>query len=72
MAQSVQCLTLDFALGHDLTVHGIKLCIGLCSDSAELAWDSLSPSSSLPLPLSFSLSLFLSLCQLSIQLSLSS
>ena len=31
VAQSVKCRTLDFGLGHDLTVHGM-----------EPAWDSLS------------------------------
>ena len=35
---------------HDLMVHGIKPCIGLCADRVEPAWDSLSPSLSLPLP----------------------
>ena len=51
----VACLTLDFDSGHDLTVHGIEPHIGLCTDTAEPAWDSLSPSLSAP-PL-FSLSL---------------
>ena len=48
MAQSVECLTLDFGLGHDLTVRVFEPCVGLCDDSAESAWDSLSPSLSAP------------------------
>ena len=48
MAQSVKCLTLDFSSGHDLTVQGFEPCIGLCTDSAEPAWDSLSPSPYVP------------------------
>ena len=44
VAQSVKRLTLDFGSGHDLTVHEFEPCIGLCSDSEEPAWDSLSPS----------------------------
>ena len=47
MAQLVKHQTLDFGSGHDLTVCGIKLCIGFCADSVEPAWDSLL---SLPLP----------------------
>ena len=60
MAQSVECLTLDFGSGHDLTVHEIELCIGLCADNVELAWDSLLLSPPLP---TCALSLSLSLCQ---------
>ena len=53
--------TLDICPGHDLRVRGFKPCIGLCTDSVESAWDSLSPSlSALPM-LSLSLSLSLSL-----------
>ena len=52
VAQLVKSLTLDFGLGHDLMVHGFDPCIGLCADSAELAWDSLSPPLSLLPPLS--------------------
>ena len=63
MAQSVKHLTLDFGSGHNLTVRGFKPCIGLCADSGEPAWDSLSPSPSLPCPYSCSLSLSLSLSQ---------
>ena len=43
VAQLVKCLTLDFGSSHDLMVHEIEPCIGLCADSAEPAWDSLSP-----------------------------
>ena len=43
MAQSTEHLTLDFGSGHDLTVHGIEPRTGLCGDSVEPAWDSLSP-----------------------------
>ena len=46
MAQSVEHLTfaLDFGSGHYLMVPGIQPHIGLCTDSTELALDSLSPS----------------------------
>ena len=50
VAQSVQHLALDFVSGHDLTVCGFKSCIGLCADSAEPAWESLSFPLALPLP----------------------
>ena len=53
MAQSVKRLTLDFGSGRDLTVRGIEPHVGLCTDSTEPSWDSLS----LSLSLSFSLSL---------------
>ena len=56
VAQLVMRLTLGFSLGHDLTVHKFKPHIGLHADSAEPAWDSLSPSSSAPPPLALSLS----------------
>ena len=62
MAQSmVGCLTLDFGSGHELTVCEIKPRVGLCTDSAEPAWNSLSPSLSAPLQLTHSLFLTLSL-----------
>ena len=48
MAQSVKSLTLDAGSGHNLRVHGIKPCVGLCADSAKPAWDSLSLSLSAP------------------------
>ena len=44
MAQWVKRLTLGFGSGHDLMVGEIESCVGLCADSAEPAWDSLSPS----------------------------
>ena len=49
VAQSVKHLTLGFVSGHDLTVCGIKPCVGLCADSMDPAWDFLSPSLSLSL-----------------------
>ena len=42
VAQSVKHLTLDFASGHDLTVLEFEPYFGLCADSTECAWDSLS------------------------------
>ena len=57
MAQSVKHLTLGFSSGHDLTVCGIEPLIGLCTDSGEPAWDSLSPSLPAPPLLTLSLSL---------------
>ena len=45
----VKHLTLDLSSGHDLLVHRIEPHFGLCADSEEPAWDSLSPSLSLPL-----------------------
>ena len=44
MAELVKRLTLDFGSGHDLTVHEFEPCVGLCTDSMEPAWGSLSPS----------------------------
>ena len=41
MAQLVECPTLDFRSGHDLTVHGMKPRVRLCAVSAQPAWDSL-------------------------------
>ena len=43
VAQSVECLTLDFNSGHDLTVHDFEPRDGLCTDGVEPAWYSLSP-----------------------------
>ena len=57
MVQSVKHLPLGFGSGHDLMVHRIESCVGLCADSMEPALDSLSP---LSLPLT-PLALFLSL-----------
>ena len=55
VTQSVKCLILGFGSGHDLMVHGFKPCVGLCTDSSEPAWDSLSPPHALSLSLSLSL-----------------
>ena len=46
VAQSVKCPTLDLGSGHDLMVSEFEPRTGLCADSAEPAWDSLSPHSS--------------------------
>ena len=54
--RSVKRPTLGFGSGHDLTVRGVEPHTGLCADSVEPAWDSLSLSVSAP-PLSLSLSL---------------
>ena len=48
MAQSVKHSSLDFGSGLDLTVCDFEPRIGLCADSAEAAWNSLSPSLSAP------------------------
>ena len=56
MAQRVKHLTLDFSLGHDLTVHEFKPHMEPCANSIEPALDSQS------LSISLSLSLSLSLC----------
>ena len=53
----VKCPTIGFSSGHDLTVCESKLCVRLCTDIVESAWDSLSPPLSLPLPCSLSISL---------------
>ena len=44
MAQLVKHLIPDFGSSRDLTVGGFEPHIGLCADSKEPAWDSLSPS----------------------------
>ena len=41
-AQSVKLSALDFGSGHDLTVHEFEPHVGVCADSLESAWDSLS------------------------------
>ena len=48
MAWWVGHLTPGFGSGQDLMVPKTELCVGLCADSAEPAWDSLSPSLSAP------------------------
>ena len=50
MVLSVERPTLDLESSRDLTVQEFEPCIGLCADSAEPAWDSLSLSLSLLLP----------------------
>ena len=50
VAQLVKHLTLDFGLGHDLTVRGFKSLTVLRTDGMEPAWDSLPLPLSLPLP----------------------
>ena len=40
----------DFGSGHDLEVRGFGPHVGLCADSAELPWDSLSLSLSVLAP----------------------
>ena len=57
MAQPVKCPTLDFGSGHDLTVREFESHVRLWADSAEPAWDSLSPSLAAPPVLSLALSL---------------
>ena len=57
VAQLVEHPTIDFSSGHDLTVCGIEPHVGLCTDSMEPTWDSLSPSLSAPPLLEHSLSL---------------
>ena len=41
---SVKRPTLDFGSGHDLMVGGFEPRVGLCTDTVEPAWDSVSPS----------------------------
>ena len=61
MAQSVKRPTPDFGSGHDLLVCEIEPRVGLCADSTEPAWVSLSPSLYALLPRACKLSLSLSL-----------
>ena len=42
VAQSVQHLTLGFGSGHDLSVCGFEPHVGLCANSTEPAWNSVS------------------------------
>ena len=65
VAQSVRRPSLDLGSCHDLMGHGFEPYVGLCADSSECTWDSLSLFLS-PLPLlmgarTLSLSLSLSL-----------
>ena len=57
VAQSVERPTLGLGSGHHLMVRGFKPHIGLRADSVEPAWDSLSPSLSVPPRLTLSVSL---------------
>ena len=50
VAQLAKHPTLDFGSSQDLIVHEIKPQVGLCTDSVETAWDSLSPSLFAPSP----------------------
>ena len=56
MAQLVKCPTLDFGLGHNLSVGEFEPRVGLHTDGAEPAWDSLSPWPSPPHTCALSLS----------------
>ena len=42
--ESYAGMTLDLGSGHDLTVYGFEPRVGLCADSVEPVWNSLSPS----------------------------
>ena len=55
VAQPVERPTLDLGSGHDLMSREFEPHIRLCTDSAEPAWDSVSPSLSAPPLLSLSL-----------------
>ena len=57
MVQSVDCLTLDFCSGRDLTVGEFQPRIGLCADKEGPAWGSLSLPLSAPPPRVLSLGL---------------
>ena len=48
VAQSVERPIPDFGSGHDLMVYEIEPRVGLCADSVESAWNSLSFSPPLP------------------------
>ena len=48
VAPSVKRPTVGFGSGHDLTVRESEPSMGLCADSAEPAWDSLSTPPSVP------------------------
>ena len=57
MAQPVECLTLGFCSGRDLTFHEFELHVELRADRVESAGDSQSRPLSLALPCSLSLTL---------------
>ena len=48
MIQLVRHPTLGFGSGHGLAFGEFEPCIRFCANSAELAWDSLSPSAPPP------------------------
>ena len=54
LGASVKRPTLDFSSGRDLAVREFEPRVGLLADSAEPAWDSLSPSLPVPCPCSLS------------------
>ena len=56
VAQSVKHRTLDFSLGHDLTICEFGPHVGLCTDHIEPAWDFVSPFFSAPPLLTHALS----------------
>ena len=56
-AKSVKCPTLDFGSGRDLMVREIKPPAGLCADSVEPVWESLSAPAPLKHDRSFVLAL---------------
>ena len=58
-AQSVELPTLGISSGHDPAVREIEPRIGLCADSAEPAWDSLSLACSCSLSLKINFKHFL-------------
>ena len=64
MAQLVEPPALGFGSGPDLAVRGIEPHVGLCADSVEPAWVSLSPSLSAPPLLALSLPLSLKINKL--------
>ena len=68
MAQLVERRTPDLGSGHDLAVCELEPRVGLCADSVEPVWDSLSPSLCPSLARARSLSLSLSLSQKSINI----
>ena len=57
VAQLVKCPALDIGSDHDLIVRGTEPCIGLCADTVDPAWDSLSPSLSASSPFALFMSL---------------
>ena len=60
VAQSIKRPTGGFSSGHELTIRELEPHIRLCAESEEPAWDSRSPSLSLPLPCSLAVSLSVS------------